>query len=153
MANSNYSAILTALVAVVQGTAGVGVVHNRQRLLLDWNSFLAAHTSAGKLNGWTVSRESAPEDPLTNREHDRSHHFVVRAWYAVDDASASENLFQQLVDSVCDQLRAAANFNLGGACEWTLPPNCRVIQYRSVGSVLCHYAEIVVVAHERISKD
>jgi hypothetical protein len=152
VANSNYAAILAAVVEVVQGVSGVGVVHNRQRFLPVWKDFLAAHSSGGILNGWSVSRETSPEDPLTNRETDRSHVFVIRSWFGMNDAAASENTFQARLESVCDAFRAVANYDLGGAAEWTLPAAVRLVQLREIGGVLCHYGEITVTAHERIAR-
>lgn len=153
---SNYPAISSALVALVDGAAGIENVHAYQRHVSDWSAMLSLFkiTIAGppatyRVHGWTVSRAAVSEEWLTNVEVIRVHEFKLRGVYGVQDSANTEDSFNDLVEALCTTLRA--DFTCSASAEWHEPVQFPIIDYRVFGGILCHYAEGTVKVRERLT--
>jgi hypothetical protein len=125
----------------------IGVVHNRLRYKVKWDDYLAdfAAQVLGKrrVNGWWLERERREDVYMTFGKLDQQHTFIGRGIMGFSDKDDTDGLFGDQVDDVMDALSGLQVTNV-----WELsPPLLRVQDIRQFGSVLCHYAEIVVVAH------
>jgi len=138
-----------ALQALLGSVPDIGVVHDCERFAPDWKTYLDRFKSAtlGRIQGWTITRESTPESWLTNAQTDRQHQWVLRGIRAIQDSARSEPVFQDLVEAVCRVLRNDPT--LQGTAEGDSgPPQVRVFEPRLFGDVLCHYVEITFVGKE-----
>jgi hypothetical protein len=77
--------------------------------------------------------------------HVKTYSIVIRGYYGVDDAAASEKTARALSEDVLEKFEAYPN--LDGALEvgyYTADglPSLVVFEPRSYGGVLCHYSEI-----------
>jgi hypothetical protein len=143
---------------ILESVSGIGIVHNYQRYANDWNTILSLFRPTGKgvINGWMISRSNTPERIITLGQVDRAHSFLIRGFYSHDDVSASEIIFQALLDSV--QAAFRKNLDLNGSCDNTSPEfgegsgmsglQIKTIDLRMFGSVLCHYCELTIGAVE-----
>ena len=153
---SNYLAIVAGIKAVMQGVPGIGTVHDRSRLAADWAAYIARFRdpATGRIHGWEITRVAVPEHlrGVTFRHHV----FALRGYLGIEDAAATDHLFQVLIDEVCAAFRTAAppnaatwEYHDGDAAEQG-PAQVRLIDERTFGAVLCHHAEIHLSVSERI---
>ena len=146
------SAIRTQLKTVVAALANIGIVHDYERWAAEWSKVLETFkTTIGgedRIQAWTVTREATPAT-LVDMECDRrSHTMVIRGYRALDDTEGSEKQFQDLIETVCTALRGQRLGKLGGTVANLKPPQVRLVEHRLLGPVLCHYAEVTIVAEE-----
>lgn len=156
MAASNYSAILTAVKAILTANSDVGAVYDYEPLAGDWQTFILAMrdpTDTDVINGWTISRSGFTEKAETNEEHERAHEFTISGFYGLTGAGTSEKTFNAVVEDLCDDFRATANMTLGGTADRIDAPTGGVIQKRSFGSVLCHVATFKLTVYETIKRN
>ena len=174
MATSNYRQIGQAIAAELAAVPEIGRVHAFQRYAADLARYLdhfrwEAPDGRGQLRGWLVTREAAREEPGSfsgsqgqsftpagvNR---RTHTFLLFGVMGLEDGAASELVFQDLVEAVCDRFRDNKVLRLqdpsGQARVATLerlhPPQVDAVEVRQFGAALCHAAELRVQAIERI---
>jgi UDP-N-acetylglucosamine 2-epimerase len=148
----SWSSIRSALKARLEGISGVGAVHTYLRYCKDAGdstAFAAIYVSGGQLNYWAISRtarrtaKSVDNDSSYRRQHD----VEVSAFYAHRDADASENTFQDLLETVCNNLETG-DHTLGSACLTHTPPEVRQIGHAMLGDVFCHFAVLALSIEE-----
>ena len=136
---------------ILSGVSGIGVVHDYDRLAVDVATLKKFfQDSEGRINGWTIAREATPERWLTNIDYERVFEMTIRGYYGLQDAAASEIVFQDLIEAICDKFRG--NDTLNGTCETICPEfgnmvgksglQVAVVEPRMFGSILCHYVEL-----------
>ncbi len=138
-----------AIVAILEGVPGIGVVHDYQRWAAQWADFLALFQdpTTQTVRGCTITREATAETWLTNAQVERRHTWVLTLMMALNDEAASEKTAQDLAEAVCDALRLDPA--LGGSAQGDSgPPQVRTFAPRLFGSVLCHVAEIAMITKE-----
>ncbi len=142
---------------ILSGVPGIGVVHDYERLALDWNKFLERFKDAdGHINGCSFAREKWQERQQTMGETETCHIFVFRRVMGLQDDRATGILF----DDHLEDFRAAfgGDETLGGTCR-TINPDWGpmegavglqgdIIEPRMFGNVLCHLAECRLCAIE-----
>lgn len=177
MAESRYREIGDAISSEVSAVAGAGRVHAYQRWSADLGKYLdlfrwEAGGGVGQIRGWALTRERAREEAASLGAgapggfvpaglHRRVHTFLLFGIMGAHDASGSELAFQDVVEEICDRFRrheALRLLDASGAprvrsLERLQPPQVDVIEMRTFGGVLCHYAEIRIQAIERIRCD
>ncbi len=137
--------------AILSGVSGIGVVHDYERWAADWNKFLELYKDQdGRINGWITTRTATPEKWLTNIKYLRVYELTTRGIYGLKDEDATELIFQDLIESICDAFRN--NTTLNNTCETIAPEfgslagrsgiQVEIVEPRSFGSVLCHYCEL-----------
>lgn len=141
--------IRAALAAKVSGIADIGVVHDYERYADTDAKFQELYTSqiGGKkqLRGWYLRRMSTEETSAAMGDYENAHGWILRGFMAIDDAHASEKVFDGLVESVRDAFRA--DQTLGGLIASIFSPQGvgpRLDESVPVlfGRVLCHSARI-----------
>jgi len=150
--------IRDALVKVIQSVPDTGQVHNRYKYASDWNVFLDKFTVtiAGKkqIRGWWISIPTLPGGLNYDSFETHWHNFVfpIRAIMGYSDTDDSETEFENMIYAVHGKLHEQGVLGLGplqlaptidqvipgGSIDVILP----LIDIRTFGSVLCHYAEL-----------
>jgi hypothetical protein len=135
---------------VLEGVAGIDIVHDYERFAKNWNEILTLFkTAEGTYHAWTISRKTSVQRQVTTCQIERCHIFVVRGIYGLNDEAGTEITFQDLIENV------SAAFNqdetLGNTCATTHPDwgpmsgavglQIDEVGHRMFGNVLCHYAE------------
>ena len=144
------SAIRTAIYNILSGITDIGKVYDYERWAADWSKFInlfkTTISGVDQIRGWEIGRRSAGEKPFTIGLNLRDHGFVIRGYMRVNNASASEKTFNNLIEAVADAFRN--NFTLNGAAESHDYIQAVPIDFRVFGNVLCHYAELSLNVHE-----
>ena len=135
----------------IAGVVNQETVYNRLRYASKWDEYLAKFTATltGRrlINGWWVERERIVDTYHSFGKVDRAQTFVSRGIMGFKDELDTDGLFGDQVDTVMDALTGV---QVTGA--WEVGPSVvRVLDLRSFGSVLCHYAEIENVAHVEVT--
>lgn len=147
--------IRTEIKTVLEGITDIGVVHSYERFSTDWTKFLAFFKPAGKsyVRGWSIRRERTPEgyDELGTNFGRRKYRFVIRGYMSLEDATASSNTFDDLIETVCDTFRPLTVNNLNEKAMGSGLIQVELVQDRMFGSVLCHYCELSLEVEERKS--
>jgi hypothetical protein len=154
----SYSAIVAKIKTRLDAVTGVGPVHGYARWAVNWDNFLSMFSESGKINGWTISRQSATMHRTAYSEVQKAHIFVLSGLYGLDDANNSEAVFNGLLDAV--QTAFKGDPTLGGSAVTINPEvgpmaglyglQIELIENRLFGSVLCHFAECRLCAIETI---
>lgn len=144
-----YAAIRDAIVTILQGVSGVENVYGYERYSADLSGLRALYNGTGTLHGWNVTRERTPATYRTNTQTERRHRFILRGYYALDDAAASEQTFQELVEAIEAVFRDADT--LAGTAEVAGPLQVERVVPVMFAGVLCHHAELSIEAQELVS--
>ena len=174
MASSSYKEIGKAIADELRQVPGIGQVHEFQRYAHDLAKYLGFFKTEGsggkdRILGWMVTRESASEGlgsaaaaapgsfvPAgTNR---RVHTFLLFGVMGLEDGTATELEFQDLIEAVCDHFRDNNVLQLldtegkrrVATLERLQPPQLDAVDVRQFGAALCHAAEIRIQAIERV---
>ena len=177
MAKSQYKEIGDAILAEISSVAEAGRVHSYQRWSADLGKYLdlfrwEAGSGLNQIRGWVLTRERAGEEVASIGSNAtggftpaglsrRTHTFLLFGIMSAEDGVGSEVVFQDLIEEICDRFRGDKTLRLldeSGAprvrsLERLQPPQVDLIELRTFGNVLCHYAEIRVRAIERIRRD
>lgn len=138
--------VRNAIKAKLEAIAGIGVVHSYERLATRVAELKALYVSNGKLLGWHVRRISTAETSPSVGRWTIDHRWQIRGFMAIDDATASELAFDDLIEAIRDAFRA--DETLGGLIKGTqVPPptiNVQLIEHGPVmfADVLCHGARL-----------
>jgi hypothetical protein len=156
MAQSNWNLIAAALETAIEAVVGSGPpVHRGERITLDWNNYLTQfkHSSADRIEGWTIHRKAAPAELLTNKSELIHHEAVLRYIRSVPPTGheAAEIAFGEALEDVAAIIRQARD--LGDVCDLINAPSITGPQFRMFGNTLCYYGEITFTADERASTD
>ncbi len=171
MASSFYKDIGAAVAAEIEAVENAGRVHLYQRTAADMAKYIGlfrweAPDGGDQIRGWIVTRErvsealggfgaSAPGGLIPAGVNRRAHTFLLAGIMGLKDGAASELVFQDLIEAVCDRFRSNDALRLRSkvpTLERLQPPQVDVIEPRAFGGVLCHYAEIRLQAFERITR-
>ena len=142
------------IAAILASVGGVGRVHQYLRLAENRDVFytLFTHEKAdgGKeVNAWMVTRKKTPSERGPMQVVHRDHYMQLHGLRQVQDAQASELVFQQTVEAI--QNKFDSEFTLGGLAINSGPVQVLVVEHRSFGGVLCHAAELEYRVRERVT--
>jgi hypothetical protein len=149
---SRLATIRAAIVALASAVPDIGLVHDRERFHkseADFKNLFVATLGDGtqQLRGWTLSRTATQEIGIAMGRGAERHTWVLRGYMAFNDAEASENVFDELVEAFRDAVRADPTF--GNTCEpdplgasGDAPQYVQVLDTGAVKfcGVLCHSA-------------
>lgn len=145
------AAIRTEIYNILSGIADNGKVYDYERNAVDMSAFINFFKDEhGRILGWEIGRKAAPARYDDNAEEATTHQFYIRGYMGLQDAAATEKLFNAKVEGIRERFRF--NFNLNNACELAGPVSVEVIDVRMFGSVLCHYCELSLPAQEVYSQ-
>ena len=150
-------AIKSSMKTAIETVTGIGTVHDYlrnwkgdQKLFHD--QFKVADT--GKIHAWQMTRLSTTEKPHNQDNNSiRRHNLLVFGVHALEDSTATEKTFQDLVEAVCVKLRAESKQPTplsGTAWRMGLPQVDRV-DHRKFNNILVHACDITVWVDEWIN--
>ena len=119
--------------------ASIGRVHDYERLAVNVKDFLGMFQDpeTKKIFGWEITRRSFRVVKAGMNKWKVIHHFLIRGYYGIEDAAATEKAVNALVDTIMlDFTRTKIDGTQGEQL-----PQGKVEQWM-FGSVLCHRAEI-----------
>ncbi len=131
-------------------TSSIGTVYDYKRYCNDLAIYKDLFVRNYKVNTWEIERES-----FSRTEHGGAggievptHNFIIRGFYAIDDSSASDKVFQDsYVELICQQFMN--NPTLNGVADIINMPITGTIIIKKLGDVLCHCCEIHLSVTER----
>ena len=127
-------------------------VHTYERIIDSEDIFrqLYEDKSLPGIHGWTITRESAAEEANIGVSW-LTHLMVLKGWYRLNDAEASEKNFELIVDLVFDALRTQLkSSNVLGGFVWSIrPPQLRTFHIETIFNTYCNYVEILLSVVER----
>jgi hypothetical protein len=149
---SNFSQIRDEIKTILSSVTGIGVVHTRERYVKERAEFKKLFISGDKINGWTITRSQTTETRMPG-EATRSYQFTIRGYFSFHDddtaASSSEQIFQELVEAICDTFRT--NPTLNGKAVTSGPMQVVGLEPRMFAEVLVHYVELSLEVLEQIA--
>ncbi len=145
----SWANIRTQLKTILEGVAGIGTVHDYQRWEIEADNFTTLFVSTGRINTWMITRDASPEDELAQKQHYRKHQIRIIGIYAMDDSDATEKVFSDLLETICNTLRT--NLDLAGTAESHSPPEVKEDNHTKFAGVLCHYGEIAMEVREDVT--
>lgn len=110
-----------AIVANMQTVPDLGQVHAYERFAKQDAAFRDLYKSGDRILGWNVRRVSTRETSAVMGRYHGQIGWRIRGFMSIDDAAASEQAFDSLIDALRDAFRA--DETLGGAVESTLNPS------------------------------
>lgn len=142
-------AIRTEIKNIMLGIDSVGSkVHDYERWAKTWEDYLAFFESDGLIKGWTITRTSTPETKSTTTSNMRTHTFLIRGYYSLDDSAASEKVFQNIIEDIATAFRTKPTLN--GKAFDSGPLQVSSVSAVMFGSVLCHYCELRLPVQEEV---
>lgn len=121
--------------------AAIGRVHDYERWNVNAGNFLALFQdpASKKIFGWEITRKSLRCQKVAMRKWKMIHRYMIRGYYGLEDAAATEKTVNALVDQI------ALDFMLNrlDGTQGDQQPEAR-IEIRMFGAVLCHVAEILL---------
>jgi len=151
---SDYATIRDAIKTILSGVAGIGVVHTRERFATDQTALKNLYVKDGILNGWIIKRVATPEARDTMGGTIRRYRFRIRGYYAFADhevdASSSEQIFQALIEAICDTFRTIPYLN-AAAPEGSDPVQVVEVLNVSFAGVLAHAVDLDLMVDDQQS--
>ena len=139
---------IQAIQTILAGVAGVANVYGTVR---NWQSDKqfrdGARTASGGVQFWFLTREATEAEDLGPRLTVRKHTIALHGYAGVNDAAASEQSFQGLIESVVAAL--GSDRKLGQSARHSGPAQVRAVDYRILNGVLCHHAELALLVEEK----
>ncbi len=126
---------------ILTGVPGAGTVHDYECWIVNTDEFLEQFRDAasGWVMGWEITRTQVKTERMGGMYKVTSK-YRLKGYYALQDADATEEALQAIVDALIAAFLAA---KIPGTQGRTLP-RAKRIGVRMFGTVLCHHAEIVL---------
>lgn len=151
----SYSTIRTAIYEVIRDVSQVGIVHDYERHVTNWDEFLDLFkTSIGgksQVRGWMIGYRGIPTvnrltfNTSSNVGTERIHRFRVIGVMGINDKEESEKTFATLGEDVCDALDADSTLHSTGIHA---SPAAMLFDSRPFADVLVHAAVITMEVTE-----
>ena len=131
-----------AIFEIFKAIPDIGKVYDYDRRATTDEEFIKLFLDAptGRILGWEISRGGLQAEKISNIEEAADHVFIVRGYMSLNDAKATEKLFNAKIEQIRSTFRG--NNTLGGKCLDLGSISVPVIEPRSFGGVLCHYCEM-----------
>lgn len=142
------STIRDRIKTVLSAVTDVGTkVYDYERWAKDWNAYLSLFKANGLIKGWTITRAATPETNETPTTNMRTHTFIIRGYYSLDDSAATEKTFQDLIESIATAFRTDPTLN--GTAFDCGPLQVDIVGTVIFGAVLCHFCELKLLIQEK----
>lgn len=145
---SDYSDLMTAVVARISTVSNVGQVHARWRYSATWDAFLdqmkSTINATDTILGWMVTLNSVDSLPSSFGANERLYNIEVFGIQKVYDGDNTEASFLGLTEAVMDALDGRKDFALSNVIDYSIGPASAKFDNRMFGSVLCHSVQLTV---------
>lgn len=145
MASVTVKQIRDAIAAKIAAVPGAGTVHSYERYAKERAAFRALFVSGGVLKGWVIRKTATRETSDAIGRQAIVHRWSIRFYMGMDDAAASEESFDTLIEDVRDAFRV--DETLGGLVAGTVVDGEAGLQVESsepvmFADVLAHGARL-----------
>lgn len=145
----SWTAVRNAAVAIVGTVEGTGPVYDRLRYTVDPTKFrtLFLDADADRIRSVQVTRRGATSRRLSHGRNEVGHELRIVVIEGVNDAGDSETTWRARVEAIRQALDLSEEHDAGpfnGSALRQEPADVPVEEFRLVGDVFCHYAEIGV---------
>ncbi|MDR1995145.1 hypothetical protein [Azonexus sp.] len=142
---SEHAILRAAIAAKLASVPGLGQVYNYERYAKSDADFREFYAAGDRLQGWHVRRVARRENAGSNEVLTT---WELRGFMSIDDAAASELLFDELIDRILDAWRDDPT--LGRAVLYPRDGADPVPQLEDSGpamfcGILCHSARLKLV--------
>ena len=140
------SDLLKTVAAKISSVSDTGKVYPRLKMIRDEAAFKAAYLDDSvqppRIRAWALTRESTSS--IEGKVHnDKDIHLIVmRGYFGLVDASATDEAFQDKIEDVREAFRA--DRKLGGTVFWSGPVQVRQAVTGMICGVLVHYVEMTL---------
>ncbi|OGQ60743.1 MAG: hypothetical protein A3J24_06435 [Deltaproteobacteria bacterium RIFCSPLOWO2_02_FULL_53_8] len=133
------SAIRASIKTMLSAVTGAGIVFDYERSSVDAEKFLSLFKDAtsGNIFGWEITRTGCRIEKPTQK-FKATHSYVLKGYYSVRDATASEKLFNLIIEAVVAKFLSVKIADTQGICL----PQIALIDTRVIGGVSIHHAEV-----------
>lgn len=152
---SRYLAIRDDIKTLLTAVAGIGAIHGYSRWVKDQAKYLELFKHGNGIHAWEITRRAVSEHKAG--AFFRHHEFVLHGYFGNLDAEASEEVFQTLLEDICEKFRVADPADPAASWDYrngdepdASPAQVELIDHRIFGNVLCHHAQIAISVTERI---
>lgn len=152
---TEYEDILAAIKARLEAIPNIGRVHDYERWANDpqvvKELYVADIGGQRRLRGWNISCPRLPQNTrkLTGVVHERIYDFVIRGFWELDDASASEKQARAKADEIIDSFDSKPD--LSGECFKTELALITSFEPGMFAGTLVHMTEILLKVHDRVT--
>jgi len=139
--------IRAAIKAKIESVAGTGLVHDYERFLKEQSRLQTLYKSGARIHGYHIRRTRTREVQAAIGRYVVDHHWQIRGFLSIEDADATEKLFDTEIEQVRDAFRL--DDTLGGVVATTIDDEQAGIQVSESGpvmfcDVLCHSARLAL---------
>lgn len=149
MSTPTLAQIRDAIAAKMATVPNIGKVHKFERFAKGEKDFKVLYEHSGQIRGWNIRRITRSETSQGIGMSNVVNKWRISGFMSMADADASELVFDDLIEAVCEVFRA--DETLGGliAGTWMENPNVAGIQVEDSGpvmfaGVLCHSARLIL---------
>lgn len=146
--------IRAAINTIVDGVSNVGQVHDYMRWATDRTAldavFKTTISGTDQIRAWMITCTGWAQEQMefraasSKRGLRRDYIYKIIGIMGVDDSAATEKTFIAIVEDVVEALDVAQTIR-----AYRAPPaHLSAYEYRMVGGILCHYAEITQEVEE-----
>jgi len=142
------AAIKAKIETVVESNEGT--VYDYKRFCNDLHTYKELFVRSEKVNTWEIERESFSRNERggSGGIEVPTHNFIIRGFFSVYDALASDKVFQDdYVEPICQAFMNDPR--LSGTCDIINMPVTGSISIKKLGDILCHSVEIRLTVTER----
>ena len=142
---TSVAAIRTAIADKLRAVPDIGRVHEYERYARNDSGFAALYRSGEQIRGWYVRLVGARETSPAIGRHVSDHDWQIRGVMALQDESATELQFDDLVEAIAAAFRA--DETLGDVVATTILPARAGIQLidsspAMFAGTLCHFTRL-----------
>ena len=143
------STVRTQMKTMLESVSGIGEVYDYKRYSNDLTTYKNLFVEGSKVTTWEIIRDTFSMNVHggSGGVEDRTHNFIIRGFYSLNDKLASEKTFQDLVDTVIEVFRDDPT--LSGVANIVNMPVEGSFSMEKLGNVLCHKVEINISISER----
>lgn len=109
-------------------------------------SFTPKGEAKTHIRGWTITRASTEEEWLGTDMNSRIYEFTIRGYMSFAEAGGTEQVWQNLVESVSTAFRP--KFDLNDSASITFAMQVDEVGHTEFAGVICHYAEFTLRVDE-----
>jgi len=149
----SYSTVITQIDIVLKSATGVvaGNVYKYDRLSKNWGEYLSSFKddTNSVIHGYTITRVNWEEIREANYSNKRTTKWIIRGYYSLGGSGSTETTFQGIIDNIATKF--ASDPRLNSTVLSVESFNLDILEARTFGDVLCHYAEMSLTTLSQIN--
>jgi len=148
----SYATVVAQIDTVLKSATGVvdANVFKYQKLVRDQATYISSFkdTTNNVIHGYIITRADFSENREGVRSNLRTTKWIIRGYYSLGNAGATEETFQGIIENIATKF--AADPRLGGTVQSVENFSLDNFDAGMWGNVLCHMAEMSLTTTEQI---